>query len=266
MSAAPVRRSQRGKQLNYKVGDLVEIVVNAGVSTGRLVKQLTSGSPSNTRWYVTFDDEDTKDIEVLEKNLGKVVEDDIYSHQHQSPTGLGNTNNNQVKQSTKGSRRGTSQHSGSARSSSRSKPSSGSENISSSGSVESSENGVASVSMSASATSKQSNKKKAANTASENSTSTKKASKTATKASKKTMAKKPRANSPTVNGGVSTRLTRKSPLVSGTQNNNTTTTTTKKGNKRARKTKEEYTKVVLLTGTLYLYKGENPRAVFVRKY
>ena len=59
--------------------------------------------------------------------------------------------------------------------------------------------------------------------------------------------------------GVGTRLSRRkrnSPFML------TETTKTKRG----RKSKEEVTKVNFRTGTLLLYRGENPRAVFMLRF
>jgi len=68
-----LRRSQRRGHTTYKVGDVVEIVRNDGVSTGVLLHKTNKNNPDHPRWVVAVGG-DQNDEEVCEKSLGKVVE------------------------------------------------------------------------------------------------------------------------------------------------------------------------------------------------
>uniref|UniRef100_A0A7S4QGP6 Uncharacterized protein n=1 Tax=Ditylum brightwellii TaxID=49249 RepID=A0A7S4QGP6_9STRA len=76
MNSLSLRRSQRRRHTTYKKGDLVEIVHDSGVFTGRLLRKASTSSPSNPRWIFAYLDGRRKNEEVPEKSLGKVVDSD----------------------------------------------------------------------------------------------------------------------------------------------------------------------------------------------
>uniref|UniRef100_A0A6U3P8L8 Uncharacterized protein n=1 Tax=Ditylum brightwellii TaxID=49249 RepID=A0A6U3P8L8_9STRA len=73
-----LRRSRRVKKPStYKVGDIVKVSRNSGGSSdGRLLYRLTEGqSPSTNLWLVAFDDEHgVRDEEVYETKFGNLVQ------------------------------------------------------------------------------------------------------------------------------------------------------------------------------------------------
>jgi len=81
--SSQLRRSQRGKQKLYQAGDLVEIVLDKGVSAGQLLYKTEEGKTA--RWLVTFEEKHTKDQEVCEKSLGKVIQSGALSQQREPP-------------------------------------------------------------------------------------------------------------------------------------------------------------------------------------
>jgi len=71
MSSSSLRRSKRGKSDSLKEGDNVEIVKNKGVLSGVLIRKLDE-RPSNPVWIVRFDN-GMKDQAIPEKSFGRVV-------------------------------------------------------------------------------------------------------------------------------------------------------------------------------------------------
>uniref|UniRef100_A0A7S2HBW0 Uncharacterized protein n=1 Tax=Helicotheca tamesis TaxID=374047 RepID=A0A7S2HBW0_9STRA len=76
MNSSSLRRSQRRRHTTYKKGDLVEIVRDSGVSTGRLLRKASDSSSSNPLWVFSYVDGRRKNEEIPEKSLGKVIDSD----------------------------------------------------------------------------------------------------------------------------------------------------------------------------------------------
>jgi len=227
MVSSSLRRSQRGKLNPFKEGDNVQIVKSKGVLSGVLIRKLDE-RPSNPVWIVRFDD-GTKDQAIPEKSFGRVV-----------PTS-------------------------STKSRDRSRSSNSDNSTSVSNSSDGDKKNVALVLLSREGEKQKNSKKK----------STKNKKKQQSRAATTVVALSDNM-SHSKNGiksvnteeeehqqeaGINTRSSRK-----GKRNYaslDSIPATPKQPPKKSKKdTKEECVKVQYSTGTLYLYRGEHPRAVF----
>mmetsp|Transcript_17948 Transcript_17948/g.32517 ORF Transcript_17948/g.32517 Transcript_17948/m.32517 type:complete len:242 (-) Transcript_17948:2075-2800(-) len=74
-----LRRSQRGRRPAYAVGDIIEIGGGTDVVTAQLLHRVASSSSSRSskndalKWLVTFDDSGRPDEEVSESSFGRLV-------------------------------------------------------------------------------------------------------------------------------------------------------------------------------------------------
>jgi len=70
-----LRRSSRAKpESAYSVGDIIEYKRRSKTGTGRLAFRLTEGDSPNPLWLLTFDGSNVKDEEIYEKHFTKVVQ------------------------------------------------------------------------------------------------------------------------------------------------------------------------------------------------
>eukprot|EP00550_Attheya_septentrionalis_P001346 CAMPEP_0198289546 /NCGR_PEP_ID=MMETSP1449-20131203/7689_1 /TAXON_ID=420275 /ORGANISM="Attheya septentrionalis, Strain CCMP2084" /LENGTH=234 /DNA_ID=CAMNT_0043987885 /DNA_START=118 /DNA_END=822 /DNA_ORIENTATION=+ len=85
-----LRRSSRSRKISsYHVGDIVEIRRNGGkVSNGRLTSRMTEDNSPNPLWQVTFDgDMEAMDEQVHELSFGRLVRMDADSQDESSRDG-----------------------------------------------------------------------------------------------------------------------------------------------------------------------------------
>lgn len=70
-----VRLSRRAPKRisDYNVGDIVEIHRNGNALRGRLAQLLTAGTSPNPRWLLKFDGQPQKDEEMYERSFGKLL-------------------------------------------------------------------------------------------------------------------------------------------------------------------------------------------------
>mmetsp|Transcript_19413 Transcript_19413/g.40869 ORF Transcript_19413/g.40869 Transcript_19413/m.40869 type:complete len:266 (+) Transcript_19413:167-964(+) len=87
--AKTLRRSRRATKKgvsDYNVGDIVEIDRQHGViARGRLAQLLTEGPSPNPRWLVKFDSQPYKDEEMYERAFGKIPYSAEENEEQQSP-------------------------------------------------------------------------------------------------------------------------------------------------------------------------------------
>lgn len=242
MKSNSLRRSGRRAASAYKRGDYVEFQLNGGTVSGKLLQKSSRGSSVNPIWIVAPSDRRRRNEEVPERSLGKVIDVD------EAMT------NRQIRNVA-------------AKTSKDAQPSSNSDcDVSLDGSASKVKRGKGSSSE------ESSNPKSVA---------AKKRNRDESR-SKSVDSKRRKAVSFQNSAADAKKLTTRIGTRSSTRNNSDVPeqkipakknvrkaskkkTPARKSNPRKKsKKKEEVVKVKMLTGTLYLYRGEHPRAEFIR--
>lgn len=71
----PVRSSRRGRHAPFDLGDVVEVDYQNGIVHGRLIAKVTNDPPPVTRWLVQYHEPGVKQEEIVcEKSFGAIIE------------------------------------------------------------------------------------------------------------------------------------------------------------------------------------------------
>jgi len=249
----PPRRSGRRSASAYKRGDYIEYQYKGSTVTGKLLRKSANGTEAKSIWVVTPSDRRRKNEDIPETALGKVIN----AQEAMSNRGP------KLKRSNRGARESTSPTPGNSDGSleepqapkrgSRSRSGRGSPNDNSKSSGNAAKKRKSNDSNTKSSGEKASKTRKTV-------TFSKEAANTTTSTKKKTVKKKKPAIA------TSTRIGTRSTRGSGEAILLPELPTRKKKTFALKKVKkdENVTVVKMLTGTLYLYRGERRRAEFVR--
>lgn len=242
-SKSSLRRSlrpRRSDKTSYQVGDVVEVSYKNGIELGTLICQVTSD-----RWIVKYKNNNMHEQQVSEKSFGQIIhktdsQSDAKSYgesQHKDDVESSTTSSSSSKKAKKGQAKNKLLRVNNIRGSG---SSSGTGNMSGDG-------GSNDGSRTRTPGSSRKGKKEPILSARE-----------------KRMRMRQEANDAGTGQSIGGRKMKKRRL----KRDGASSTATREafGKNKPKKEKEEVIKVKMNTGTLYLYRGMNPRAVFMRRY